>query len=47
MCKKVLFLILALLMVCSLAACGKDTQEDTKPTLNPGDPNCQHSWTDW
>ena len=45
--KKTLLLILTLLMLCSLAACEKAQPEDTKPTLNPGDPGCNHSWTEW
>ena len=45
--KKTLLLILTLLMLCSLTACEKAQPEDTKPTLNPGDPGCDHSWTEW
>ena len=45
--KKLLVLFLALVMVLCFAACSKDNQEDTKPTLNPGDANCDHAWSDW
>lgn len=45
--KKLLVLLLALTVVFCLAACNKEEPEETEPTLNPGDANCDHSWTDW
>lgn len=45
-CKKLLVLLLALTMVLCFAACG-DEPEETEPTLNKGDKNCEHVWTEW
>ena len=45
--KKVTLLVLTLLMVCCLVACDGGGQEETKPTLNPGDANCDHTWSPW
>ena len=46
-CKKLLVLLLALVMVLCFAACSGDDQKETEPTLNPGDANCDHAWSDW
>ena len=47
MFKKLFLLLLALTMVFCLAACNGEEPEDTEPTLNPGDPDCEHVWADW
>lgn len=45
--KKWLVLLLALATVFALAACNKEEPEETEPTLNKGDANCQHVFTEW
>ena len=45
--KKLLVLLLALVTVFALAACNKEEPEETEPTLNPGDKNCEHVFTEW
>lgn len=45
--KKLLVLLLALSVVFCFAACNSDEPEETEPTLNQGDANCDHAWTDW
>lgn len=46
--KKILLLVLALAMVFCFAACGEEEEpEETEPTLNQGDKNCEHVWSDW
>lgn len=45
--KKLLVLLLALVTVFAFAACGDKENEETEPTLNPGDENCEHVFTEW
>lgn len=45
--KKLLVLLLALVTVFAFAACGDKENEETEPTLNPGDKNCEHVFTEW
>lgn len=45
--KKLLVLLLALAFVFCFAACGEDEPEETDPTLNQGDANCEHVWSAW
>lgn len=49
--KKLLALLLCLLMVFAIAACGddagKDDDEEEGPSLNAGDADCEHVWTEW
>lgn len=44
--KKLLVVLLALTVVFCFAACGENNEE-TEPTLNPGDPGCEHVWSAW
>ena len=48
---KWLLLMLALVMVFTMAACGNkddgEKEESTEPTLNMGTPDCTHIWGDW
>ena len=46
MLKKILILLLALSVLFCFAACGEEPEE-TEPTLNPGDKNCEHAWSEW
>lgn len=45
--KKLLVFLLALVSVFALVACNKEEPEKTDPTLNPGDADCQHVFTQW
>ena len=45
--KKWLVFLLALVTVFALAACNQEEPEETEPTLNPGDQNCEHAFTAW